>query len=84
MATYRVLVGLDYAGKRAEPGDIVSDLPNKSVGWLTAQGIIEKTDGPSQSDAPVTSPETAPTEPKTVDTIISREPKSPTKKKGDN
>lgn len=41
MATYRVLIGIDYAGKRAEPGDIVSDLPSRSVTWLAAQGIIE-------------------------------------------
>ncbi len=41
MATYRVLIGIDYAGKRAEPGDIVTDLPARSVTWLTAQGIVE-------------------------------------------
>lgn len=44
MATYRVLIGIDYAGKRAEPGDIVSDLPADSVTWLTAQGIVEASD----------------------------------------
>jgi hypothetical protein len=42
---FRVLVGLNYPGKdgeqRAEPGDIVSDLPAKSVKWLTEQGHIE-------------------------------------------
>ncbi|HSW64403.1 MAG TPA: hypothetical protein VLH56_14010 [Dissulfurispiraceae bacterium] len=43
MATkYRVLAGMDYPpDKRAEPGDIVSDLPAKSVGWLLEQGYIE-------------------------------------------
>lgn len=44
MANYRVIVGVDYAGKRAEPGAIVSDLPGSSVGWLLDQGIIEKAD----------------------------------------
>jgi len=54
MTAYRVLVGLDYAGKRAEPGDIVSDLPPKSVGWLTAQNIVEKVgDAPKAPAAPV-------------------------------
>lgn len=43
---YRVVTGLDYpgkggAGKRAEPGDVVSDLPVKSVPWLLEQGHIE-------------------------------------------
>lgn len=46
---YRVLVGLNYpaAGldKRAEPGDIVTDLPAKSITWLLADGYIEPMDG---------------------------------------
>ena len=41
MASYKVLVGLDYGDKRAEAGDIVSDLPTKSVSWLKEQGMIE-------------------------------------------
>jgi len=45
MANYRVLVGVDYAGKRAEAGTIVSDIPSRSVNWLLEQGIIEKTEG---------------------------------------
>jgi hypothetical protein len=44
MANYKVLVGVDYAGKRAEPGDIVTDLPAKSVPWLLEQGVIESVD----------------------------------------
>jgi len=40
MATYRVLIGIDYDGKRAEPGALVNDIPASSVTWLTAQGII--------------------------------------------
>jgi hypothetical protein len=67
MATYRVLVGIDYEGKRAEPGTVVSDLPAKSVTWLVAQNIIEATDNTSD-DQPATSKTTA-----------AREPKSPSK-----
>ena len=43
MAQYRAVVGLDYPpNKRAEAGDIVSDLPEKSVTWLLASGFIEE------------------------------------------
>lgn len=43
MATYKVLVGLDYGkpSKRAEAGDVVSDLPASSVSWLLEQKLIE-------------------------------------------
>lgn len=41
MKRYRVLRGLSYKGKRAEPGDIVTDLPVKSMRWLLAQGHVE-------------------------------------------
>jgi hypothetical protein len=47
MTAYRVLVGLSYrprmgkAEKRAEPGDVVEDLPVKSVAWLLRRGAIE-------------------------------------------
>lgn len=42
MAAYRVLVGLNYPpDRRAEPGDVVEDLPGKSIKWLTEQGYIE-------------------------------------------
>lgn len=43
---YRALVGLNYPqnGKgperRAEPGDIIDDLPAKSVPWLLEDGSI--------------------------------------------
>ncbi len=40
MAKYKVLVGLDYSGKRAEPGVVVDDLPAKSISWLRDQGLI--------------------------------------------
>lgn len=43
MSSYRALVGLDYPpGKRAEPGDVVTDLPGKSAKWLLKQGKIEE------------------------------------------
>lgn len=42
MVEYRVLIGMNYPpDKRAEPGDIVTDLPAKSVSWLLEQGCIE-------------------------------------------
>ena len=44
MATYTVLVGIDYAGKRAEPGDLVDDIPAKSLPWLLEQNIITQAD----------------------------------------
>lgn len=52
MATYRVLVGIDYDGKRAEPGDIVSDIPGKSIVWLSEQNIISPVDNASSEDSP--------------------------------
>lgn len=46
MTQYRALVGIDFPpDKRAEAGEIVSDLPEKSALWLLAQGLIETTDG---------------------------------------
>lgn len=39
---YRALVRLSYPpGKYAEPGDVVADLPPKSVKWLLAAGKVE-------------------------------------------
>lgn len=35
-----VVTGLNHPGGRAEPGDVVSDLPKKSVPWLADQGHI--------------------------------------------
>ena len=52
MSDYRILVGIDYAGKRAEPGDIVTDLPGRSVGWLLEQGIVEKADDKMTTSKP--------------------------------
>lgn len=52
MPSYRVLVGLDYPpDRRAEPGDVVDDLPGKSIKWLTDQGLIEPADRASKPAA---------------------------------
>jgi hypothetical protein len=52
MSKYRALVGLDYPpGKRAEPGDVVDDLPEKSVKWLLKDGKIKEV-GQQKSEKP--------------------------------
>ena len=43
---FRVLVGVDYRTakgepKRAEPGDVVDDLPSAAVGWLLEDRVVE-------------------------------------------
>ena len=55
MAKFEALVGMNYAGKRAELGDVVSDLPTKSISWLVEQGhIVPVTDSnPSEPESPV-------------------------------
>lgn len=54
MTKYRALVGISYPGKsgekRAEVGDLVSDLPPKSTKWLLEQGYIELPDAKVPSD----------------------------------
>lgn len=38
----RPVTGIDYPpGRRAHPGDILDDLPARSVRWLLAAGLIE-------------------------------------------
>lgn len=39
---YRILVGINYGARRAEPGDVVSDLPRTSLAWLLREGVIER------------------------------------------
>lgn len=47
VATYRVLTGISYPpNKRAEAGDLVDDLPSRSIKWLAGSGAIEKVDSP--------------------------------------
>ena len=39
---YKVNVGINYPpGKRAEPGDVVTDLPPAAVKGLLESGVIE-------------------------------------------
>jgi hypothetical protein len=70
MANYRVLIGIDYAGKRVEPGTVVDDLPSKSVAWLVAQGVVEKMDATVKAADPAPEP---------VKPVKPREPQSPSK-----
>jgi len=39
---YRVLVSLSYDGKQVPAGEIVSDIPESSIGWLLDGNYIEK------------------------------------------
>lgn len=39
---YEVLVGIDWPGHRAEPGEVRNDIPEKSIPWLLKQGLIRK------------------------------------------
>jgi hypothetical protein len=49
MAQYRVLTGIDYPpNKRAEAGQVVSDLPPQSVKWLLEAGAIEDASKPAK------------------------------------
>lgn len=43
---YRVLTGLNYPpdNRRAEPGDVVDDLPDYSIEPLLRAGVIESAD----------------------------------------
>lgn len=49
MSKYRTVVGVEYSGKRVEAGQVVSDIPEGSVGWLRQAGFIE----PVAEPAPV-------------------------------
>lgn len=48
---YKVNVGVNYrptpqsAEKRAEPGDVVDDVPAKSAKWLLADGVLAPIEG---------------------------------------
>jgi hypothetical protein len=59
---YKVLIGLSYPpDKRAEAGDIVDDLPSKSIKWLLDNGHIEEISGsvpkPNPASMPLPEPE---------------------------
>jgi len=53
MSAYKVLRGVSYGSNRAEPGDVVSDLPASSVAWLLEARVIEPADEqPKQAKKP--------------------------------
>lgn len=56
MARYLVNTGLNYGptNRRAEPGDVVTDLPGESVRHLLERGHIEPADADSALEAPMT------------------------------
>lgn len=47
---WKVLVGVNYApnDRRAEPGEIVDDLPAADAPWMLEQGLIAR---PEEDDA---------------------------------
>jgi hypothetical protein len=54
MTQYRVLAGIDYPPqKRAEVGDVVTDLPSAQIKNLLEIGAIELADGKSKSEVKV-------------------------------
>lgn len=64
MPKYKILQGIDYPpNKRAEVGDIVDDLPSRSIKWLREQDIIEALDQKSKDPEPVVEPEATPVVP---------------------
>jgi hypothetical protein len=44
MAIYKALTGLSYGNKKVAAGEIVDDVPAKSIKWLREQGLIEQVD----------------------------------------
>lgn len=53
MARYKVLTGLTYGNKTVEAGDIVDDIPSKSIKWLREQNLIEQVDAKGNVTEPV-------------------------------
>lgn len=49
---YRVLVGLNYPpnNKRAEVGDVVTDLPDFAINKLVKNGVVELVSAPKEDD----------------------------------
>lgn len=61
MAQYKVNIGIDYLGKRAEAGAVVSDLPAKSIKWLRECGAITLADGDANEEPETVEEETTET-----------------------
>jgi hypothetical protein len=55
MPKYLVKQGLEYLNRRVEAGDVVDDIPAKSISWLKEQGIIELVDGSTKAKVEVKS-----------------------------
>lgn len=55
---YRVLRGLEWGSKRAEPDEIRSDIPAASIPWLLEDGLIEAVvpEKPAKSEKKTTPP----------------------------
>ena len=49
-AKFKVLTGMDVPGKRFEIGDVTDAIPLESIGWLLAQGHIERADRPTAGE----------------------------------
>ena len=61
MAQYKVNIGIDYLGKRAEAGAVVSDLPPKAIKWLRETGAISLVDGDANEEPETVEEETTET-----------------------
>ena len=49
--SYILKVGLMFGDKQYEEGDIIDDVPTKSVKWLKQQGLIEEVKGLEEVEA---------------------------------
>ena len=49
--SYILKVGLMFGDKQYEEGDIIEDVPTKSVKWLKKQVLIEEVKGLEQAEA---------------------------------
>ena len=65
---YKVLNGLSYPpDKRAEVGEIVDDLPSKSIKWLLKRGHIEEVAAGTKSSGKSASTHPSSQKPKSED-----------------
>ncbi len=62
MAKYRVLTGIEWGTRRAEAGEIVDDIPAKSIKWLRDSNLIELVDGTKADPEPAETDDDAETD----------------------